>query len=58
MFNLFSSCLWLDVRLDHVHNFDDSLMQEPTLASFGADALSENEVGNNIRDKRSETSIL
>ncbi len=58
MLNLLAFCLWLDARLDHSHNLDNGLMQEPSFASLAADALSENEVGNDIGDERSETSVL
>lgn len=55
---LLLSCFWPDLRPDYLDNFDDSLMQEPSLASLPADALSENEIGNHISDKRPETGVL
>lgn len=57
MLNILSSCLGVDPEFDHVHNLDDGLVQEPAFTSLAADALSKDKVGNNVRDKCSETSV-
>lgn len=58
MLNLIAFCLWLDAGLDHFHDFDACLVQEPSFACFAADALSKDEVGDNIGNECPEASVL
>jgi hypothetical protein len=58
MLDLLTLCFWLDAGLDHFHDFDAGLVQEPSFANLAADALSKNYVGNDVGDECPEARVL